>query len=60
LRIIKHAKEANFKLATGQLHGVFAEKNVEITNCYAVPNKEDDVKRFFLSFSFTKLHKDKG
>jgi len=42
LKIIKHAKEANFKLATGQLHGVYSEKNVEITNSYAVPNKDDD------------------
>lgn len=42
LKILKHAKEANFKLATGQLHGVFSEKTIEISNCYPVPNKEDE------------------
>jgi len=42
LKIIKHAKEANFKLATGQLHGVYSDKSIEISNCYPVPNKDDD------------------
>jgi hypothetical protein len=44
LKIVKHAKQANFKLACGQLHGIYANKCIEISNCYAIPTPgRDDV-----------------
>ena len=42
LKIIKHAKQANFKLACGQLHGVFQNKSMEISNCYPIPTASRD------------------
>jgi len=44
LKIIKHAKQANFKLACGQLHGIYQNKCIEISNCYPIPTaSRDDV-----------------
>ena len=42
LKIIKHAKQANFKLACGQLHGLYQNKSIEISNCYPIPNASRD------------------
>mmetsp|Transcript_56177 Transcript_56177/g.64457 ORF Transcript_56177/g.64457 Transcript_56177/m.64457 type:complete len:298 (-) Transcript_56177:167-1060(-) len=45
LKILKHAKEANFKQATGQLQGLYFKEReeVEISNCYAIPLDDEDL-----------------
>ena len=40
--MIKHAKQANFKLACGQLHGLYQNKSIEISNCYPIPTASRD------------------